>query len=77
MFMSGALNVLLGLIEVQQLVLFYGMMNFKFPPNAQIYFNIIVQIAAFDFFDTEDIVNNFLKIKHVDPHDDRFVDLGF
>jgi len=76
-FMSGALNVLLGLVEVQQLVLLYSMMKIKFPPNAQAFFNVIVQIAAFDFFDTEDIINGFLKTEHVDPYDLRFADLGF
>ena len=76
-FMSGALNMLLGLVEVQQIVLLYSMMKIKFPPNAQAFFNAIVTIAAFDFFDTEDIVNGFLKIKHVDPFDLRFADYGF
>lgn len=77
MLMSFMLNLILGLVEVQQLVLLYGMMKIKFPPNAQAFFNVIVQIAAFDFFDTEDYVNKFLKIQHVDPYDLRFADLGF
>ena len=40
-FASGALNLLLGMVEVQQLVLLYGMISINFPPNALAFFNIV------------------------------------
>jgi hypothetical protein len=47
------------------------------PANAQTFFTLLLQIASFDFFSTEDIVNRALKIKPADPFLPRFAELGF
>jgi hypothetical protein len=47
------------------------------PANVQMYFNILYQIASFDFFTTEDVVDRFLQIKPAEPFLPRFAELGF
>jgi hypothetical protein len=42
------------------MVLLYGMMDVQMPANAETFFEVIASIASFDFFSTEEIVNNAL-----------------
>lgn len=44
------------------MVLLYGMMDVQMPANAMQFFSMIAQIASFDFFSTENIINGALRI---------------
>jgi len=47
------------------------------PNNAQTFFESIFQIAAFDFYDTGDMLHSLLQIEETEPFNDNFEDLGF
>ena len=47
------------------------------PSNAGIFFRHVMEIAAFDFFDFDDIIHENFNIEPTEPADIRFGTLGF
>ena len=52
-------------------------MKVQLPANAAIFFKSIFQIAAFDFYDLNDIINSLLQIEPTEPFNENFEDIGF
>lgn len=67
----------MSLVNIQQIVVLHGMIDIQMPANAQTFFTLLNEIASFDFFSTEEMVNRALKIKSADPFLPRFAELGF
>jgi hypothetical protein len=59
------------------MVMLLGLMGVQMPANAQTFFKIIVDIASFDFFDTEDMINNLLDLEEKEPYKMHLKDAGF
>jgi hypothetical protein len=59
------------------MVMLLGLMDVQMPANAQTFFKLIVDIASFDFFDTEDIINGALRLEEKEPYQSHLQDAGF
>lgn len=55
--LSASLNQLWVMINTQQLIVLLPLMKVQLPANAAIFFKSIFQIAAFDFYDMNDILH--------------------
>ena len=75
--LSASLNQLWNLINTHQVIVLMPLFKVQLPGNAQNFFNKIFQIAAFDFFETEDYINSILKLNKTEPLDANFDALGF
>ena len=74
--MSASLNELWGMINSQQLFLMIPLCAVILPINAAGFFSQIRQISAFQFFSTNDWINEWLKLEPTDPFNDNFNELG-
>lgn len=55
--LAGSLNQLWSLIRSQQLIILLPLFNVILPANAGMVFNMLMQIAAFDPYETGDMLN--------------------
>ena len=53
LLLSGALNVLWGLLHAMQIVAHFPLINVMMPSNARMLFQVIIKIATFDIIPTE------------------------
>jgi len=65
------------MINTQQLFVLLPLMKVTLPENAQTFFQSIFQIAAFDFYDTNDLLHSLLDIPETEPYNESFEELGF
>ena len=56
-FIAASLNQLWALINTQQLIVLMPLFDTKIPANAGIFFNQIMEIAAFDFIEVGDYLD--------------------
>ena len=70
--LSASLNQLWSMINTQQLFVLMPLMKVTLPENAQTFFLSIFQIAAFDFYDTNDLLHNLLDIPVTEPYNESF-----
>ena len=75
--LSASLNQLWVMINTQQLIVLLPLMNVQLPSNAAIFFKSIFQIAAFDFYDFNDIIHEVLDLEPTEPFNENFEDIGF
>lgn len=55
--LSASLNQLWAMINTQQLIVLLPLMQVMLPTSTAIFYKGIAQIAAFDFYDTNGIIN--------------------
>ena len=58
LFLSGAMNTLWGMVNAMQIIAHFPLINIMMPSNAQIVFNVIVEIATFDIIPTEPLIES-------------------
>lgn len=56
LLLSGAMNLLWGLLHAMQIVAHFPLINLMMPSNAQMLFEIIVKIATFDLIPTDVLI---------------------
>ena len=75
-FIAASLNQLWALINTQQLIVLMPLFDTKIPANAGIFFNQIMEIAAFDFIEVGDYLDEWLGLEPIEPENPNFVTLG-
>lgn len=58
--MASSLQLLWGMINVLQIIIYMPLFNIAFPANAQFFYALIVDIANFDIFPMEDFQALFI-----------------
>ena len=56
LLLSGAMNLLWGLLHAMQIVAHFPLINIMMPSNASMLFQVIVKIATFDMLPTEEFI---------------------
>ena len=56
LLLSGAMNLLWGLLHAMQIVAHFPLVNIMMPQNASMLFQVIIQIATFDMLPTEEVI---------------------
>ena len=51
--------------------------NSRMPPNVGMFFKKLMQIAAFDVIETDELINDILRLPPTDPVNEQFMALGF
>ena len=81
LLLSGAMNMLWGLLHSMQIVAHFPLINIMMPGNAQMLFQVIIKIATFNILPTEDIIagaESDIGIEHSDVDlTDNFEEFGF
>lgn len=81
LLLSGAMNLLWGLLHALQIVAHFPLINLMMPGNAQFLFQIIVKIATFDILPTEELIQDAEDSFGIENEEyiltDTFVDYGF
>lgn len=70
--LSASLNQLWVMINTQQLIVLLPLMKVQLPANAAIFFKSIFQIAAFDFYDMNDVIHEALELEPTEPFNENF-----
>ena len=58
LLLSGAMNMLWGLLHSMQIVAHFPLINVMMPGNAQVLFQVIVKIATFDILPIEPVIES-------------------
>ena len=66
---SGALNVLWGMVNCLQIIAHYPLINVSMPANCQLLFTIVVKIATFDLIPVDGIMDKLKGVLRT-SHDD-------
>ena len=74
--LAGSLNQLWALVRSQQIIVLLPLYKISLPANASFFFNMLMQIAAFEVMDMDDSYQSITK-KATDPLDDNFSAIGF
>ena len=74
---SASLNQLWSMINTQQLIVLMPLFKTSIPANAGIFFNQIMQIAAFDLIEINGPLNYLLDLKPTGPLNQNFGAIGF
>ena len=74
---AGSLHQLWALINSQQIIVLFPLYRISMPANAGIYFNVLMQVAAFDFFDTDEWYYDMKMGYEIEPHSPNFGVMGF
>ena len=56
LLLSGAMNLLWGLLHAMQIVAHFPLVNVMFPANAYMLFEVIIKIATFDIIPTDVLI---------------------
>ena len=76
--MQASLAEIFGLFEILQLIVLIPLFQIILPANAAGFFNILMEIAAFDFLGSIDMVSWILPdLEETDPINNNFEGLGF
>ena len=75
--LAGSLNSLWSLIESQQLVIIMPMFNLIIPAQAAVFFNVLMQVAAFDPIPAEKTIDIWLNLEATGAYKPKFGILGF
>lgn len=75
--LSASLNQLLTMINTMQLVVMLPLFKITVPANAGMFFSQIMQIAAFDFFETGPYIDALLGLPPSEPLNANFEAVGF
>jgi hypothetical protein len=76
-FLNGIMDELLGMLGFLQLIIYFPLMDVKFPPTALLLYSQITDIVTFDLLPTDDyypIIFSFPENKALNP---RFADFDF
>lgn len=76
-FISGSLNQFWGMINTQQLMVAFSVAQVPMPSNAVTFFAKLLQIASFDFVNTEKAFNKILHLNSTGPLTDQLGNLGY
>jgi len=60
-----------------QLLTHFPLMNVILPPNAGLFFNELMKIAAFEFIDTSPYLDEWLGLDPTEPKSPNFEALGY
>ena len=77
LFLSASLNELWSMVNTQQLLVLLPLCKVTLPINAANFFQTIFQIAAFAFYDTNDMLHYLLSLEPSEPFNDNLGELGF
>ena len=77
MALTAGLNHLWALIETQRFLTLLPLCRVTLPADATVFFKHIFEIAAFAFYDTNDLIYNGLDTEPGEPFNDNMEDLGF
>ena len=58
LILSGAMNLLWGLLHAMQILAYLPLFNVMMPANAQYMFKIIIKIANFELIDIESFIED-------------------
>ena len=75
--LGASLNSVLGMINAMQIVIMMPLTRASVPANAGEVLRRCAKVAAFDFLDIGEFVNQFLDIPPTDPVDEKYETLGF
>ena len=64
-------------INQLQLIVLIPLCNIPMPANAKILFTLLMQAAAFDYYDTDDIYKQLLKVEETPARSTNFSLSGF
>ena len=76
MLLAGSLNQLWSLIRSQQIIILLPLFNVHLPANSAIVFGMLMQIAAFDPYETEPLWNELLRTPATGPLKETFGVIG-
>jgi len=76
-FLTVALQYVLGMINTQQLIVLLPLFDIKAPANAELFFRQLMSVVAFEVYDTGDIVNATLSLEEVNPVNENYNTVGF
>ena len=74
--LSASLNQLWSLINTQQLIVLMPLFRTNIPANAVMFFNKIMEIAAFEILDLAGPLDDLLDLESQEPENPQFVTLG-
>ena len=81
LLLSGAMNLLWGLLHAMQIVSHFPLINIMMPKNAGMLFQVITQIATFDMIPTEEFIKKGEDSVGLEKDDffisDSFEEFGF
>jgi len=75
--LSASLNQLLALINTQQLIVMMPLFTATLPANAGMFFAKMMEIAAFELFDTKPYLDKYLGLAPSEPLNSNFEAVGF
>ena len=76
LLVSASLNQLWALINTQQLIVLMPLFKTNIPANAGMFFNQIMEIAAFDIIEIGEYCDEILELEPIEPENPNFLTLG-
>ena len=76
-FLSASLNQLWAMINAQQLIVNQILCNVTLPPDTATFYASIAKISSFDFYDTNEKINEALNLQPTESFTESFKTLGF
>jgi len=74
--LSASLNHILSMVETYQLIVLMPLFTVALPANVSIFFGYMMQIAAFEIFDTKGYLDKVFKLNPSEPLNGNFESLG-
>ena len=64
------------MINIQQLIVLIPLFNIILPANASSFYHKLMEIAAFDYYETNELLNDMLNLEPTGPVNINFEMLG-
>ena len=77
LLIGGSLNYLIGLVDMNMLIMLTTLFETELPLNVEMYFSILLEIVKFELFQTEDPIVQTLGLEKGDPKNEKLEALGF
>lgn len=77
LLLFAALNQLFSMIKAQQLIILMVFFSVRFPANAALFYNFLIQIAFFDLITIDGVYDYFWPVTQSEALNDNFRQLGF
>ena len=65
------------MLSALQIIILLPLMNVSVPANAGMFFKELAAIAAFDYFETSEFIEDLLDLLPRDPINEKFESTGF
>lgn len=75
--LSASLNQIWSMINTQQLIVLMPLFNVNIPPNAAVFFGILMSIASFDILPTDKFYAKYFPQNDSGAINDNFNAVGF